>query len=160
MPAIDIVVLPRHARRARHEHRVEGFSRDYRLLESLRELGVDREGASRLADLIASRWSVEAPLLTFHRGRGAHTGYCVAPRDVAVARHGNDAVIRWESANGAWAADGMIRLGDPTSLATIAHEFGHHLVHHLDPVATAAHGTRWVRRFDDAAETIRTLIRM
>ena len=158
IPPIDVIDLSHRDRRARHEHRVEEFSRNYSLLTSLRELGVDRAGASRLVDLIATQWSVTPPRLTFHRGRGAHTGYSVAPREVAVTRHGSDAVARWETTNGPWTHEGTIRLGDPTSLATIAHEAGHHLVHHLDPVSTAAHGKRWVRRFDDAAEVIQSVI--
>jgi len=52
----------------------------------------------------------------------------------------------------------MIRLGDPTSLGTIAHELGHHLVHVLDPARTPDHGKRWVQRFDQAANAMVALV--
>lgn len=155
---IHVIDLPPHARRARHEHRVEKFSRDHRLLTHLRDVGVNRGTASRVVDHICSTFSIPAPELTFHRGRSAHTGYCVAPKHAASARHGADAVGRWEAAHEPWPRNGMVRLGDPTSLATIAHEIGHHLVHLLERTTTPAHGKVWVGRFDDAAAAIATLL--
>lgn len=155
---IHVLSLPSFAGRARHEHRVESFSRDHRLLTDLRDLGVDRGGAIRIADHVCSTFSVPVPQLTFHRGRSAHTGYCVAPKHAASARHGADAVSRWEATHEPWPRDGMIRLGDPTSLATIAHELGHHLVHFRERTTTPAHGKVWVRRFDDAAAAIAALL--
>lgn len=151
---IDIVRLPSFSRRPRHQHRVEQFSRDSGRLARLGGLGVARGSATDLVEAVSSAWSVEPPTTTFHRGRSSHTGYCIAPRLVAVARHGEDAVAAWEAANHPWPACGLLRLGDPTALSTIAHEMGHHLVHALDPHQTPAHGKRWVARFDDVAETI------
>ncbi len=155
---IRFSALPPYVRRARHEHRVERFSRDYRLLTDLRHLGADRDTATRVVDHVCSTFSVPAPELTFHRGRSAHTGYCVPPRRAASARNGADAVDRWEAAHEPWPFNGMIRLGDPTSLATIAHEAGHHLVHCLERANAPAHGKVWVGRFDDAAAAIATLL--
>lgn len=137
---------------------MERFTRDHRLLTHLRDLGVNRDGAIRVVDQICSTFAIPAPELTFHRGRSPHTGYCVAPKHTASARHGADAVSRWEAAHEPWPRNGMIRLGDPTSLATIAHEFGHHLVHFLERTTTPAHGKVWVARFDDAAAAIAMLL--
>ena len=49
---------------------------------------------------------------------------------------------------------GAIRLGRRTTLMTVSHELGHHLVHYHDPVGTPDHGNRWVRRFDQAAAIV------
>ena len=54
--------------------------------------------------------------------------------------------------------NGAIRLGRETTLMTLSHELGHHLVNWLDPESTAAHGNVWIRRFDQAAEAIDELI--
>ena len=59
---------------------------------------------------------------------------------------------------GALPPTGAIRLGRSTTLMTVAHELGHHLVFHLDPARTPSHGNRWVERFDDAAAVISGLI--
>ena len=50
--------------------------------------------------------------------------------------------------------NGAIRLGRETTLMTLSHELGHHLVNWLDPESTANHGNVWIRRFDQAAEVI------
>lgn len=155
---IDVIGLPPYSRRARHQHRVEQFSRDRRLLTDLRGVGVDRSAATRVVDHVSSTFSVPAPQLTFHRARSPHTGYCVAPRHAAFARHGADAVSTWEASHQVWPHNGMVRLGDPTSLATIAHEMGHHLVHFLERTTTPAHGKVWVGRFDDAAAAVAALL--
>lgn len=55
--------------------------------------------------------------------------------------------------------NGAIRLGRATTLMTVAHELGHHLVFHLDPLATPPHGNQWVARFDEAAAVIDTVPR-
>lgn len=155
---IPFIALPPFARRPRHENRVERFNRDHRLLTDLRDLGADRGAAARVVEHVCSIFSLPAPALTFHRGRSAHTGYCVAPRHAASARHGADAVGTWEAGHEPWPRDGMIRLGDPASLATIAHEMGHHLTHCLERPTTPAHGKVWVARFDDAAAAIAMLL--
>ena len=54
--------------------------------------------------------------------------------------------------------NGAIRLGRTTTLMTLAHELGHHLVNWLDPESTASHGNVWVHRFDQAAEVIDGLV--
>ena len=102
---------------------------------------------------------MDPPAATFHRGRSPHTGYCITPRSMAVARHGEDAVAAWEATNHPWPVHGSLRLGDPTALSTLAHEMGHHLVHVLDPPKTPAHGKRWVARLDEAAEAVDAVLR-
>jgi hypothetical protein len=54
--------------------------------------------------------------------------------------------------------NGAIRLGRTTTLMTLAHELGHHLVNWLDPESTASHGNVWVQRYDQAAEVIDGLL--
>ena len=59
---------------------------------------------------------------------------------------------------GALPLDGAIRLGRTTTLMTLAHELGHHLVFHLESPSTPAHGRVWVGRFDEAASWIQWVV--
>jgi hypothetical protein len=77
------------------------------------------------------------------------------PRFHLELAYGDDAVRDWERRRGRpYPEHGQIRLGAVTRLRTLAHELGHHLVHHLHPVRTPAHGKVWVFRFDDAMGAI------
>ncbi len=135
------------------------FSRDPQLIVRLRQLGADRAAAIGLVDRATAGLGVGAPDVTIHGGRGPRSGYCMAPRSVATSALGESVVRAWEAAKGRrWPEAGMIRLGDPTSLGTIAHELGHHSVHLLDPSSTPAHGKVWVARFDDAAEAVAGIV--
>ncbi len=127
------------------------FSANPMLIVRLRTLGADRSTARALIDEVARRAGAPTPGATFHRGRGAHTGYCRQPRARAVEMSSERYVKAWEDQRGPWPDHGMIRLGDPSSLGTIAHELGHHLVNVFEPVSTASHGKVWVARFDEAA---------
>ena len=68
----------------------------------------------------ADRLEVTAPETSpFTPVAGPHTGYCMAPRYVALDKHGLDVVEAWEiRKRKSWPGPGMLRLGDPTSLAT------------------------------------------
>ena len=76
-----------------------------------------------------------------------------------VDNHGESAIRRIESGMRVpFAAFGVIRLGRMTTLMTLAHELGHHMVFALDPTLTPAHGKRWVQRFDESAGAIQRLL--
>lgn len=87
------------------------------------------------------------------------TGATERPRFVWVDELGEREVLRRE-ANG-WGAlpvSGAIRLGRSTTMMTIAHELGHHVVFFRDPLNTPAHGKVWVARFDEAAQTLESFV--
>jgi hypothetical protein len=140
----------------RHEHRVRTFSRNYSLITEVGDRYVVDPGEAReLVSLVTERFGVVEPDLAFNRRRRPDTGQCWTPRWLAVEQHGESRVHAWEQHyRRSYPADGQIRLGTTTSLRTLAHELGHHLVHGLDPVRTPAHGKVWVGRFDDAMELI------
>ena len=161
MTTISTIRLPRRQAASRHDHIVRRFGLDIGLLEMLSLLGADRTAAATLINAISLDLGVATPSVTFHASRGPHTGYCMGPRDVLVARHGVGPVTAWETKrNKAWPVNGMIRLGDPASLSTVAHEFGHHLVHVLDRPTTPSHGKVWVGRFDMAGAAIAKQMRI
>ncbi len=137
---------------------VRRFSRDPHLIVRLRNLGVKREIARSLVERVAVASHAPPPEVTFHGGRGSHTGYCRQPRQRAVELTSEQSVQAWEATHGPWPDHGMIRLGDPTSLGTIAHELGHHLVNFFEPLHTAAHGKAWVAWFDLAASLIDSML--
>lgn len=140
----------------RHEHRVRTFSRNYALLTGVGDrYAVESNEARELVSIVAERFGVAEPELAFNRRRRPDTGQCWAPRRVAVEQNGESRILAWERHHRrAYPVDGQIRLGTTTSVRTLAHELGHHLVHLLEPMRTPAHGKVWVGRFDDAMELI------
>lgn len=143
------------APRRRHDARVASRSRDFALLKRLDLLQVDEFGATSAVERVCSQCDVPVPRLRFHARRSRFTGATETPRHVWVARLGEaDVALREANGWGALPPDGAIRLGRQTTLMTVAHELGHHLVFHLDPPTTAVHGNRWVERFDQAAASI------
>lgn len=144
---------------SRHDHMVKRFSSSWATIAALRVVGVDRSTAAEVIDFVCDDLGVAPPTPSFHGGRGPHTGYCMPPRDQAVARTNEGQVLEWERGRGSvWPEYGLVRLGDPTALATVAHELGHHLAYLTEPVGTPAHGKRWVGHFDRAAVTIDRLL--
>jgi len=143
----------------RHEARVQRFSSDVSLLERLDGLAVSDAEVPDLVLSVCSSFGVEAPRVKFHARRSPYTGATEQPRWLLVVLHGERRIERIESGMaGSLAAFGTIRLGRTTTLMTLAHELGHHLVFALDPPATPAHGKRWVGRFDQAAHAIGRLL--
>ena len=141
--------------RRRHDGRVARVSRDFALLQRLDLLVVDESTARAAVESVCVAFGVPTPVLRFHGNRSRFTGATETPRHVWVRRLGEAEVLRREANGwGALPADGAIRLGRRTTLMTVAHEVGHHLVFHLDPPSTPTHGNRWVARFDDAASSI------
>jgi hypothetical protein len=140
----------------RHEHRVRTFSRAYQLIIDIGDCYVVE--AADVGDLVrhvCSVFSIPEPDLAFNVRRRSDTGQCWAPRSALVANHGEGRVAAWERhRRRPYPVSGQIRLGTTTTVRTLAHELGHHLVHLLEPVGTPAHGKVWVGRFDDAIECI------
>lgn len=160
MDRFQVSLLPVRRGGSRHDHMLRRYSRDPMLIIRHRHIGVDRTTARELIEQVAIEAGAPPPEVTFHGGRGPHTGYCRPPRDRAIASTDERSVLMWEANEGLWPEHGMIRLGDPTSLGTIAHEVGHHYVHVFEPVGTAPHGKAWVSHFDDATAQIAALVRI
>lgn len=145
----------------RHEHRVRTFSRDYDLITRLGDrYAVESDETTDLVRHVAARFGVTEPGLRFNRRRRPDTGQCWAPRRIASDLYGEERIVAWEDHyRRPYPPEGEIRLGTTTTLRTLGHELGHHLVHLLDPPHTPAHGKVWVSRFDDAMEAIADQVR-
>ncbi len=160
--SMETTVTPVPVRRGpirRHDARVRRFSRDFTLLERLDGLAVDDAAASVLIEDICWASGVEAPALKFHARRSMYTGATERPRAAWVALHGESEVLRHERSTGRPVPlFGAIRLGRVSTLMTVAHEVGHHLVFALDPPKTPAHGKVWIAHFDDVSASIAAAI--
>jgi hypothetical protein len=137
----------------RHDHRVRSVSEDYGRLRRLDHVLVGADAAERLVLAVCTTTGTPSPTLRFHGRRSPFTGMTEAPRWVVEAMARRRGVSPMPDL-GHIPEHGAIRLGRETTLMTVAHELGHHLVHHHDPIGTADHGNRWVRRFDEAARSI------
>lgn len=137
----------------RHDHRVRSVSGDYALLRRLDHLVVAEGDASAVVTAVCSATGTPVPMLRFHARRSPFTGLTEAPRWLVeeINRRRNVQPI---PDLGHVPEHGAIRLGRRATLMTIAHELGHHLVHHHDPIGTPDHGNRWIGRFDAAAAEI------
>jgi len=140
----------------RHEHRVRTFSRNYGLITRLGDrYAVEPGEAVTLVRAVTGFFGVIEPDLAFNRRRRSDTGQCWAPRPVASELYGEHRILAWEEHfRRPYPPDGQIRLGATTTLRTLGHELGHHLVHVLDPIRTPAHGKVWVGWFDDTMDVI------
>jgi hypothetical protein len=138
---------------------VQKFSQDPALLERLDSLVVSDIEARILVEVSCLHLDVPEPLLKFHARRSMFTGATERPRSVWVEQLGESEVQRRESNGwGSLPAAGAIRLGRSTTMMTIAHELGHHLVFFRQPWDTPAHGRVWVGHFDEAAGTLEALV--
>ncbi len=137
----------------RHDHRVRTVSTDYALLRRLDHLVITDTTARAVVAAVCAETATPEPRLRFHARRSPFTGLTEAPRSVVAelaARRDPPLTVDL----GQVPEHGAIRLGRRSTLMTIAHELGHHLVHHHDPVGTPDHGNRWVERFDQSAAII------
>jgi hypothetical protein len=135
------------------------FSDDPALLERLDGLSVSDAEVPDLVLSVCSSFGIESPQLKFHGGRSPYTGATEQPRWLLVAIHGEQKVDHIEDAMAhPLPAFGAIRLGRRSTLMTVAHELGHHVVFSLDPLTTPAHGKQWVRRFDECAGALASQI--
>ena len=159
---MNTAVTPRRIRPGptrRHEARVQRFSRDAELLSRLDGLSVSDAQVPDIVLEVCSSLGVEAPKLKFHAQRSPYTGATEQPRWLLVDTHGQGHIEELERGmRTPFAPFGAIRLGRTTTLMTVAHEVGHHLVFALDPPSTPAHGRVWVGRFDDAALRIALIL--
>ena len=131
------------------------MSSDPGRLRRLDVLVVDEHDAAIAVAIVCDAHGVAEPRLRFHARRSMFTGATERPRHSWVGLLGEDEVAKRElNGWGALPPHGAIRLGRSTTLMTVAHELGHHLVFHLDPADTPSHGNRWVERFDGAASVI------
>ena len=147
--------------RRRHHSRVQQFSRDPDLLDHLDSLVVSDYEARSVIAAACGRLDVVTPALKFHARRSTYTGATEQPRFVWVRDLGESEVIRREILGwGSPPPNGAIRLGRTTTLMTIAHELGHHLVFCLDPPRTPPHGKQWVSRFDEAASVLSAIVEL
>lgn len=145
--------------RRRHDTRVNRFSLEAVLLTELDGLAVDDHQARYVVEAVCGDFSVEVPRMRFHARRSPYTGATEQPRWLLVELHGIEDVRRIEERRGSsLPLKGAIRLGRVTTLMTVAHELGHHLVFCLDRPRTPGHGKRWVQRFDEAARAIRRIL--
>lgn len=155
-------LVPRRIARGpkrRHEARVQRFSTDEQLLDEMDALAVDEVQARLVVEAVCMDLAVDVPRLRFHARRSPYTGATEQPRRHLVERYGEENVRRLEeSRNYLVSEQGAIRLGRNTTLMTVAHELGHHLVFSLDPLGTPNHGRRWVQRFDQAAKSIQRML--
>jgi hypothetical protein len=143
--------------RRRHDGRVQRVSVDFSLLRRIDLLAVDEQDARRVVVAVCAAWGVPEPVLRFHARRSPFTAACEPPAtssDAPVkgrgAAPGTGARSRYEH--------GALRLGRTVTLMTLAHELGHHAVHHLDAASTPAHGNVWIGRFDEAAAVIEAML--
>jgi hypothetical protein len=135
------------------------FSSNPDVLLMLDEIAVDDDSAKEVVTDLCRELGVPEPELKFHARRSPYTGACERPRSGWVHILGEAEVANRETNGwGMLPPDGAIRLGRTTTLMTLAHELGHHLIFHLDPPSTPAHGRVWVGRFDEAASWIQWVV--
>jgi hypothetical protein len=155
----------------RHDGRVMRVSEDYARLRRLDHLLADDHGAALLVEHVCASLSVPMPRLRFHARRSPFTGACEAPRSrveevrrAAVHRGGRreDELAIAGSDHRRTSVEssehGALRLGRSVTLMTLSHELAHHVVNHRDAIRTPAHGKVWVRRFDQVAAIIASIV--
>jgi len=132
---------------------------DFERLQRLDQLVVTEGDAHTAVVAVCTEFDVAVPDLRFHARRSPFTGATELPRAVWITRGDPDLMAKLEMKGRRRLREtGAIRLGRTTTLMTLAHELGHHLVNWLDPESTASHGNVWVSRFDQAAEVIDRLV--
>lgn len=145
--------------RRRHDARVQRQSANFSRLQRLDQLVVTEHDVHTAVVAVCAELDVPVPDLRFHARRSPFTGATELPRSMWIARGEHDFVTRYEMrGRRRLRENGAIRLGRTTTLMTLAHELGHHLVNWLDPESTASHGYVWINRFDQAAEVIDGLV--
>lgn len=152
MPLDPPPVLVAHAVVANaHDRRLRERSRDLDLLLRLRSLRTDSDGARAIVAAACGWLGVPTPRVGTHARRRPETGHTRPPVRITAGR-GLDPVR--------YPPEGHLQLSATPTLGVIAHELGHHLVFHLDPPGTPAHGYRWVARHDEAAAAVADLCRV
>ncbi len=141
--------------RMRNEHWQRRFSKDFALIVKLREFSVEPDGAERLVAGVCEDFQVPMPEFAFNRRRKVHNGMYETPRNQKVMMNGTEIVLAFEKKRGkAFSEVGVIRLGNPASVGTVAHEVAHHVVHHREHWQTPSHGRVFVAWNDHTAALI------
>lgn len=160
-PAVGIARLgQRTIAGFRFHHMLVRFSRDVRRLDHLAKIEIDRVAAADAVEHMADALNLPLPQLSFSRRRrhadGTPTGTGMTIWSVAdlEAMHGASRVREWQEAGvlrHSLPNHRLIKLGDPTLLASAAHEVAH--VHVAERSLRApAHGKIFVAALDDTAE--------
>ena len=143
----------------RFHHMLRRFSRDLGLLDRLAGVEADRDATVGVMAHMVRAMRVPPPLLELSRrrkhadGTPTGTGATVWSIDDLVARHGPDRVARWQEAGMLVRHrrhERIIRLGDPTLLASAAHEAAHVVIAERAP-GSPPHGKRFVAALDETA---------
>lgn len=128
-----------------HDRRVRERSSNPDLLLRLRTIRTDRDGAIAITEGACGLLGVAVPRLRTHARRRPETGHTRPPARITEGLAVDPR---------RYPPEGHIQLSATPTLGVIAHELGHHLVFHLDPPSTPAHGYRWVDRYDQAAAVV------
>jgi hypothetical protein len=131
--------------RMRNEHWQRRFSEDFALIERLREFAVEPYGAESLVNEVCEAFEVPMPEFAFNRRRKVHNGLYEPPRNHKLIWSGGEKLAELEEKRGKpFSETGVIRLANPVSVGTVAHEVAHHVVHHREHWATPSHGRIFV----------------
>lgn len=150
----DVVAVARISppARMRNEHWQRRFSEDFALIEKLRGFAVEPDGAGSLVAEVCRAFEVPLPDFAFNRRRKVHNGMYEPPRSHHLKWAGSVRLVELENQRGKpFSEVGVVRLGNPASAGTIAHEAAHHLVHHREHWKTPSHGRVFVVWNDQTA---------
>ena len=141
--------------RMRNEHWQRRFSEHFALIERLREFAVEPDGAESLVAGVCEAFEVPKPEFAFNRRRKAHNGLYELPRSHKLMWSGGERLAALEKERAKpFSEAGVIRLGNPASVGTVAHEVAHHVVHHREHWETPSHGRVFVAWNDRAVALI------
>ncbi len=127
--------------RMRYEHWQRRFSEDFSLIERLRGFVVEPDGAESLVAEVCEAFEVPMPEFAFNHRRKVHNGLYELPRSHTMMWSGGERLAALEKKRGKpFSEAGVIRLGNPASVGTVAHEVAHHVVQHQEHWETPSHG--------------------
>jgi hypothetical protein len=131
--------------RMRNEHWQRRFSEDFALIEKLLEFAVEPDGAESLLNEVCEAFEVPMPEFAFNSRRKVHNGLYEPPRNHKLMWNGGEKLAALEKERGkTFSEAGVVRLGVPASVGTVAHEVAHHVVHHREHWETPSHGRVFV----------------
>ena len=141
--------------RMRNEHWQRRFSENFALIGKLHEFTVEPDQAESLVADVCQAFEIPMPEFAFNRRRKVHNGQCERPRSHKLMWSGSVKLAEMEKERGRpYSEVGVIRLGNPASIGTAAHEAAHHLVHHREHWETPSHGKIFVAWNDQTVALI------
>ena len=147
--------------RMRNDHWQRRFSDDFALIKQLREFAVEPDAAEILVAEVCDSFDVPMPEFAFNRRRNVQNGLCELPRSHKLRWSGSEKVHELEKERRKpFSEVGVIRLGNPASVGTVAHEAAHHVVHHREHWETPSHGRIFVVWNDKTATLIAERLRL